>query len=230
MHSLAQTAKSYYRNNMPLQFRMHVRSRLKGIVYFLRYIKVFALSRLGAHLKIVLGAALTYQKGWHSTNEQYLDIRDINHWIRLFGKNKKIKAMLAEHVFEHLTYYEMSSVLDICFNFLEKGGTLLIAVPDGNHPDQTYREHCGVNGIGADASDHKQFITFEILKSAAQNSAFNCCLLEGYDALGQLHTNYTPDTKIGKIIRTRSSSHFDVNKVGWDFPDSNTSMIALLRK
>ena len=41
------------------------------------------------------------------------------------------------------------------------GGSLRIAVPDGNNPNKEYRDNCGINGFGADASDHKQFITFE---------------------------------------------------------------------
>lgn len=214
---------------MPRRVRTLIRSTVKKIVYFARFVKIIILSRLGVSIKIVLGAALTHQEGWCSTNEQYLDIRNINNWKRLFGNKVRIEAMLAEHVFEHLSYTEMTTVLDICNDYLEKNGTLLIAVPDGNHPDAKYRAHCGVNGIGADAGDHKQFITFEMLNAAAKNSSFNCRLLEEYDENGKLHAEYKASIKIGKIIRTRENLNNN-DKQGWDFPDSNTSMIALLRK
>ena len=230
MNHIVENIKAYYRQSIPLHLRKQIRSFLKKIIYGARFIKVSIFARLGFPLRVVLGAAFTYQKGWHSTNEQYLDIRDIGQWKRLFGASATIKALLAEHVFEHLTFDEMTQVLSICYKYLEEGGTLLIAVPDGNHPDPVYRQHCGINGIGADAADHKQFITFETLKAAALKAEFNCSLLEGYDRNEKLHVNYKPNPIIGRINRTRSNNNPNLNQFGWDFPDSNTSLIALLQK
>ena len=45
-------------------------------------------------------------------------------------------------------------------------------MPDGNHPDPIYRCNTGIKGIGADASDHKQFIKFEFINNLLQEIGF----------------------------------------------------------
>ena len=55
-----------------------------------------------------------------------------------------------------------------------------IAVPDGNHPDPIYRLNTGINGIGADAADHKQFIKFEFIREILDEIGFKIKLKEGY--------------------------------------------------
>ena len=56
-------------------------------------------------VNLILGAALTNQKGWFSTNEEWLDICKEDHWNRLFKSKKRVKRVLAEHVFEHLDIF-----------------------------------------------------------------------------------------------------------------------------
>ena len=41
-------------------------------------------------------------------------------------------------------------------------------------------KNCGINGIGADAADHKQFITFELFRKEALKVGFEVKLIEGY--------------------------------------------------
>ena len=88
---------------------------------------------------MILGAALTSQKGWFSSNEEWLDITNETHWQRLFSKRRNLSNAVAEHVFEHLTEREMGKALFLIHKYLKKKGTLRIAVPDGNHPDKDYR-------------------------------------------------------------------------------------------
>ena len=57
----------------------------------------------------------------------------------------------------------MKTAFKFIYEHLCKEGTLRIAVPDGNHPNETYRKNTGINGIGADASDHKQFLSYVII-------------------------------------------------------------------
>ena len=136
---------------------------------------------------------------------------------------ESLEKALAEHVFEHLTKEEMACSIKLIHNHLTKNGTLRIAVPDGNHPDKNYRKHTGINGIGADASDHKQFITYEFLKSELENAGFKCILREGYTNDGNLVTKSFSDN-LGFIIRSRQNKILNDQK-GWDFVDSNSSLI-----
>ena len=66
----------------------------------------------------------------------------------------------------------MRNSLRLIFANMVDGGSLRIAVPDGNNPNQEYRNHCGINGIGADASDHKQFMTYELLSREVEKIGF----------------------------------------------------------
>ena len=191
---------------------------------------MYVVSRYSHHqLCIVLGSALTSFKGWHSTNEEYLDITKSKDWKRMFGQGERVSKMVAEHVFEHLTVDEMISALRLCYKYLNQSGTLLIAVPDGNHPDETYRIHTGINGIGADASDHKQFISFESFSMSAEQVGFQVKLIEGYNSNCELINDYSTAVSYGPIIRSRV--YQDVHdKAGWSFPDSCSSLIMLLTK
>ena len=49
------------------------------------------------NIKLIVGAAETYQVGWFSTNEQWLDITKDTDWISLFGQNKNVTHIVAEH-------------------------------------------------------------------------------------------------------------------------------------
>jgi len=223
--------KSFYRKLIPNFVRRLNRKVLKRIVYLFRfyYLRVSLISK--KNVKIILGAALTSQEGWFSTNEQWLDITNSQHWERIFNGKSKIECAIAEHVFEHLTKKEMRIALQQIHNHLVHGGNLRIAVPDGNHPDPIYRKYTGINGIGADASDHKQFIKFEFLKHELEKIGFSVNLVEGYDNLGNLKINKI-NKEFGKVIRSRFNVRNDTSKnnFGWDFPDSNSSLIVDAQK
>ena len=104
------------------------------------------------------------------------------------------------------------------------GGTLRIAVPDGNNPNFEYRKHCGINGIGADASDHKQFITFELLSDELSKIGFQVKLVEGYLKNKNL-ISQDFDDDLGFVMRSRKHLNKCSSKDGWNFPDANSSLI-----
>ena len=104
------------------------------------------------------------------------------------------------------------------------GGSLRIAVPDGNNPNVEYRKHCGINGIGADAADHKQFITFELLRKELSRIGFQVQLVEGYLKNKKLISRKF-NNDLGFVIRSRRNLHNISSKNGWDFPDANSSLI-----
>ncbi len=225
--------RSFYRSTLPKRARQNARNAYKRIIYISRFVILFLTVRLcEKKLKIVLGSALTSYSGWHSTNEQYLDITQKEHWQRLFKSPQSITAMVAEHVFEHLSYPEMMIALSLCYQYLIKGGTLLVAVPDGNHPEAEYRLNAGINGIGPDACDHKQFLTSEKLRNSATSCGFSFKHIEGYTDKGNLINAYENFQHLGYIRRSRlrGTSPYVGPDATSNFIDSNTSLIVLLSK
>ena len=215
--------KLIYKKIISKRLRVLIRKIFKIFLYSFRFIKLKFILLFSKEVKLILGAALTSQKNWISTNEEWFDISKKKHWERLFKNKIKLKRAIAEHVFEHLTKEEMKSAFNLVYIHLIKNGTLRIAVPDGNHPDPIYRQHTGIGGLGADASDHKQFITYEYLKSELENCGFTCFLREGYRADGILISEKIPP-ELGFVIRSRKNNSLAI-KNGWDFDDSNSSLI-----
>ena len=213
-----------YRSLFSIRVRLIIKKTFKFFYYKYRFLKLkIYLIFSEDSVNLILGAALTNQKGWFSTNEDWLDISKAEHWNKLFNSKKRVKRVLAEHVFEHLTIDEMRNSLRLIFANMINGGSLRIAVPDGNNPNLDYRKHCGINGIGADASDHKQFLTYELLSREIEAIGFDHTLIEGYLKNKELVSKSFNDN-LGKVIRSRRNS-FNLSKKGWDFYDSNTSLI-----
>ena len=214
----------FYRTLFSIRVRLLVKKIFKFFYYWFRFFKIKTYLFFSEDtVNIILGAALTTQKGWFSTNEEWLDISKAEHWNRLFNSKKRVKRVLAEHVFEHLTIDEMRNTLRLIFVNMVNGGSLRIAVPDGNNPNSEYRKHCGINGIGADASDHKQFLTYELLSKEVERTGFHHNLIEGYLENKELVLKKF-NNNLGRVIRTRSNKNIRP-KDGWDFPDANSSLI-----
>ena len=214
----------FYRTLFSIRVRLLLKKIFKFFYYWFRFFKIKTYLFFSEDtVNIIVGAALTNQKGWFSTNEEWLDISKAEHWNRLFNSKKRVKRVLAEHVFEHLTIDEMRNTLRLIFVNMVSGGSLRIAVPDGNNPNSEYRKHCGINGIGADASDHKQFLTYELLSKEVERTGFHHNLIEGYLENKELVLKKF-NNNLGRVIRSRSNKNIRP-KDGWDFPDANSSLI-----
>lgn len=215
---------STIKKHVPTQIKRPIRNAIKTVKYTHRKHKIQAAVKSainsGAPLKIIVGAAETYQPGWYSTNEQWLDITQQKDWDNIFKNQPCLTHIVAEHVFEHLTTTEAAQALRHMHQYLLPGGRVRIAVPDGNNPDPEYIRHVGINGIGDDAADHKQLLTTKTLSKLIQDAGFTAQHIEGYDKNGQLiQTPY--DIKDGFIMRSRAND----NHTPWTFPDANTSLI-----
>lgn len=185
-----------------------IRTGLKRVLFFLRRARgARRLSRAiksGAPLKIVVGGGGVVPAGWIETDIEYLSLLRRADWIRFFRSNT-IEAILAEHVWEHLSPDEGLAAARLCHEFLRPSGRLRLAVPDGLHPDKEYREWTRVGGTGMGADDHKVFYTHDSLDRLLTNAGFAVQWLEYFDAFGQFHrTNWDPAD--GMIYR---SARFD---------------------
>ena len=216
---IAQKIKGF----LPTPVKKRLRSTVKLVKYTWRKYAIGFPVRRGEDLKIIVGAAETWQKGWYSTNEQWLDITCGEDWDRVFRGKKCITHIVAEHVLEHLTWDEAQAAMVNIQRYLKDGGCIRIAVPDGYHPDPVYLKHVGINGIGDDAADHKQLLNVDTLTRLVENAGLKAFHLEGYDRHGKLVQN-SWDASDGYIMRSRANGELSKNNP-WGFPDANTSLI-----
>ena len=209
---------------LPTGLKKPVRKGFKFIRYTYRRAMITIPVMRNEPIRIILGAAETSQAGWYSTNEQWLDITRADHWKNIFGGKRILTHMVAEHVFEHLTYEECQRTLKNIADHMEKGGRMRIAVPDGYNRNPEYLRHVGIGGIGDDAADHKQLLTIDILTRLLSEAGFAVTHVEGYTSGGELIQNpYSKED--GFIWRSRVNHTLQDNQKPWSFPDAQTSLI-----
>lgn len=156
-------------------------------------------------MKIILGAGQTKYDGWTATQERNLDLLSISDWNKLFSP-ESIDAMLAEHVWEHLTYEEGISAAKNCFMYLKPGGYIRCAVPDKNFRNEWYQNMVQVGGPGPvdhPAATHKVLYDYKTLKQGFESAGFQVSLLEYCDENGDFYFMYwnENDGKIGRSFR-----------------------------
>ncbi|MBQ2823130.1 MAG: hypothetical protein IJF18_00950 [Oscillospiraceae bacterium] len=162
-------------------------------------------------MKIIIGAGGTKYDGWVSTQETELNLLKRNDFERMFGKEKP-SAFLAEHVWEHMTLEEGIIAARNCYDYLENGGYIRVAVPDKNFRNEWYQNMVKVGGNGDQnhpAFTHKIVYDYQTLCFVFKQAGFEVELLEYCDENGDFHYKYwnEADGKIGRSLRydTRNS-------------------------
>lgn len=150
-------------------------------------------------LRIIVGAGSIIQSGFISLQESDLDITDAQQWAQLFEPNS-IDAIVAEHVFEHLTFSEGLQAARNCYRYLKHGGTLRIAVPDGFHPDQNYIDWVAP-GTGYNGDDHKVLFNYRSLARLMKSAGFFLDYKEFWNEQGEFYTEEMEDRR-GQMRRT----------------------------
>lgn len=137
--------------------------------------------------KIVIGSSGTAFDGWVSTDRQVIDLTRESTWWEYFPADS-LDAILAEHVWEHLTADQAVAAARTCYRFLKPGGYLRVAVPDGFHPDPQYVAGVRPGGSGAGADDHKVLYNHESFAAVFASVGFTVRLHEHFDRNGQFHS------------------------------------------
>ncbi len=151
--------------------------------------------------RIVVGAGKKQRyEGWEHTDVGVLNLLKRSDWLRL-GSPGFLDAILAEHVWEHLTQEEGREAARLCCEFLKPGGYLRMAVPDGGNPRPDYIARVRPGGTGPGAHDHKVLYTYRTLCAMLKEVGFEPRLLEYYDEQGELHCQDW-SSKDGHIMRT----------------------------
>ena len=140
--------------------------------------------------KVVIGSGeYNNNPGWLHTQEDELNLLKEEQWKATFQPNT-IEAILAEHVWEHLTFEEGIEAAKRCFHYLKPGGYIRCAVPDGYFPNKDYQNVVKVGGPGlADhpAASHKILFNYKLLQQLFQEAGFQVNLLEYCDENGVFH-------------------------------------------
>jgi predicted SAM-dependent methyltransferase len=161
------------------------------------------------HLRVVIGSGEhNNNPDWLQTQESDLNLLHRTDWENSFPPHS-LEAILAEHVWEHLSFEEGVQAAKICFSFLQSGGYIRCAVPDGHFPDKDYQKVVQVGGPGhADhpASSHKIVHTYKTIISMFEEAGFQVNLLEFCDEDGEFHYNDW-DEKAGFIYRSMRFDH-----------------------
>lgn len=159
--------------------------------------------------KIVIGSSGTAFADWVSTDREVIDLTREGTWSEYFPADS-LDAILAEHVWEHLTPDQAIQAARTCFRFLRPGGYLRAAVPDGFHPDPEYVAGVKPGGTGSGAYDHKVLYNHETFRDLFASVGFEVRLHEYFDSNGQFHfADWNPCD--GMIQR---SKRYDSRNVG----------------
>jgi predicted SAM-dependent methyltransferase len=159
------------------------------------------LVKKGGPLKLVIGAEGKHDPGWIDTESEFLNLLNPEHWQTHFPKGS-IDAMLAEHVWEHLTIDEGLLAAKLCFEYLKPGRHLRVAVPDGFHPSEEYINNVKPGGIGRSADDHKVLYNYVTFSAVFEKAGFRVNLLEHFDSDGGFHfVDWSPED--GRIKRSK---------------------------
>jgi predicted SAM-dependent methyltransferase len=154
-----------------------------------------------SNLRIVVGASRVFEAGWEPTEIDYLNLLKDSDWAYYF-KPDSVEAILAEHVWEHLSYDDGLQAAKNCYKYLKPGGHLRIAVPDGNHSDPAYIAMVKPGGTGAGADDHKLLYTQKIMTGLLVSAGFKVKCLEWFDETGKFHFEEW-DKKDGMVWRSK---------------------------
>jgi predicted SAM-dependent methyltransferase len=168
---------------------------------------------LTQELRVVLGAgASNNNPGWIHTQEDELSLLKKEDWDCRFSHDS-IDAILAEHVWEHLTYDEGVQAARICYEYLKPEGYIRCAVPDAFFPNEEYQNIVKIGGPGPQdhpAASHKIVHNYLTLRSMFESAGFSVKLLEYCDEKGEFQYNYWDEAK-GFIYRSMRFDHRNQN-------------------
>ena len=177
-------------------------ARLRELKYTMRLRETIRTN--GNNLRIIIGASSTAMPNWVSTEYPHVNIAEKENLRRWFSFGT-VKAILAEHVWEHLTPGQAKMAIANSMELLEPGGHLRIAVPDGYHPDKNYIDYVKPGGYGDGSGDHKVLYTIDSLSQLLIEAGFKVQPVEWFDCHGQFHgTSW--DIEKGMVER---STRFD---------------------
>ncbi|MBU2569372.1 MAG: hypothetical protein KJ725_04920 [Gammaproteobacteria bacterium] len=167
-----------------VKFRLSVRNNLRG----------------NKPLLLNVGAGGTSYPGWISAEKKQLDITKPNTFSGVFPLGS-IKAILAEHVVEHITEEEFIGFMIGIREFLRNDACIRIAVPDALHPSIYVRDLTRPGGLEPGADDHKEFYSVYKMRNISEKTGYKLIPVEYFDHDG-LFRYKEEDWSCGYIARS----------------------------
>ena len=178
-------------------------------------------------LRVVIGAGeYNNNPGWIQSEKEELDLLDKRTWEAMFEK-ESIDAILAEHVWEHLSWEEGLIAAENCMFYLKPSGYIRCAVPDGYFLNKDYQNTIKIGGPGDQnhpAASHKIVYNYQVLTELFKSVGFQVKLLEYFDENGEFHQDEW-DGNQGVIFRSKK---FDPRNKGTEL--SFPSLIMDIKK
>lgn len=152
-------------------------------------------------LRVAIGVASESQSGWLALTQSDLDITNVENWLRYF-KPGTIDNILAEHVWEHLTWNQAHLATSLCFRFLRPGGRMRLAVPDTLHASQYIVD--AVSATGSFAAEHHHLVdyNFKLMNRLLSGNGFQVEILDWWDEDGNFHNRYAGNDDHGYVMRS----------------------------
>lgn len=148
-------------------------------------------------VRLVIGAASTEFADWVPTNQSTLDLLKPHQWCAWLEQGG-VSAILAEHVWEHLTVDQGRVAIRTCREFLSPGGRLRIAVPDGYFRDPNYIDYVSTGRYPG----HLTLYNIDILSELLRDEGFQVRPLEFFDKSGNFHERFWSPQN-GAVMRSR---------------------------
>lgn len=169
-------------------------------------------------MKVIIGAGNSRQEGWIATQQEELNLLKREDFEKMFSKERPT-AFLAEHVFEHMHLTEAFRAAKNCYDFLQNGGYIRAAVPDGNFRNEAYRNLVKAGGNGDPshpAYDHKILYDYKTFKWVFERAGFVVEMLEYCDDDGNFHYRdwNESDGRIGRSLRFDTRNALEEGKLG----------------
>jgi len=159
-------------------------------------------------MRLIIGASSQFYPGWIQTQQEELDLVLRSDWEK-FAPIGGVQAILAEHVWEHLSPEDALVAARNCFEFLVPGGYVRCAVPDGLFPNPDYQRLVQVGGPGSvdhPAAGHKIVYDYRTLTAVFRAAGFEVHLLEWWNEEGTFST-HPWDERDGFIYRSARFDH-----------------------
>ncbi|MEZ2129480.1 MULTISPECIES: hypothetical protein [unclassified Sinorhizobium] len=152
-------------------------------------------------LRVAIGVASERQEGWRHLHQSELDATSEQNWHSLFQPDS-VDNILAEHVWEHLTWTQAQQATSLCFRFLRPGGRLRLAVPDVFHASAYIADV--VSATGSKAAEHNHLVdyNYQLMTKLMSGCGLQVELQDWWDERGIFHSNYSGKDEHGYIIRS----------------------------
>ena len=151
-------------------------------------------------IRLAIGSETHCSEDWIPAESDQIDLANAASWSSFFQKSS-VDAILAEHVWEHLSEHDGKIAARNCFQFLQPGGYLRVAVPDGFHPSQPRQALGRLGGSEIGTVGCGTLYNYRSFANAFLAVGFQVQLIEFFDQEGVFHSNHW-DVSKGLVKRS----------------------------